>query len=107
MAGPVRGKGPKHHGNGGLRAAGFKRNSVDLAVCPTTRTVAHDANDPGVRNLGYIAAELNSARFERSAITWQAAAGWNPLGLFLPMAGGLQGENPDVRTGFVKEFDNE
>jgi hypothetical protein len=58
IAGPVGGKGPKHHGNGGLRAAGFKRNSVDLAVCPTTKSAADDADHAGVRNVGDLTAGL-------------------------------------------------
>ncbi len=48
IAGPVRGEGPKHHGNGGLRAPGFKRDPGDFAVCPTTRADAGDADDTGV-----------------------------------------------------------
>jgi hypothetical protein len=58
IAGSVRGEGPKHHGNGGLRALGFERNPVDFAVCSTTKSVTENADDMGVRNLGYLAGEL-------------------------------------------------
>jgi hypothetical protein len=60
-------KGPKHHGNGGLCAAGFERNPVDLAICSTTRARAGDAQHTGVRNFGCLAAELSSTRFEHRA----------------------------------------
>ena len=106
-AGSVRGEGPKHHGNGGLCASGFERDPVDLAVCSTTRAHTGDADDAGVRNLGYLTAELSSARFEQWVFSRRAAQVWDAREIFLSMPGTSRGRNPALEPGFVKLFDNE